>query len=55
MVDSCRTCPSCSRGLEQYFTHFPTFTYNSPDKHTGGVTHGGYSEKIVVDEANLVS
>ena len=26
------------------------FTYNSPDKHLGGVTYGGYSESIVVDE-----
>ena len=51
MVDSCRTCPSCSRGLEQYCAHFPTLTYNSPDKHSGGVTYGGYSESIVVDEA----
>jgi uncharacterized zinc-type alcohol dehydrogenase-like protein len=51
MVDSCRTCPSCLRGLEQYCENFPTFTYNSPDKHLGGVTFGGYSESVVVDEA----
>ncbi len=51
MVDSCRTCPSCSSGLEQYCEHFPTFTYNGADKHSGGPTLGGYSEKIVVDEA----
>src|SRR5262245_37820555 len=51
MVDSCRTCPSCARGLEQYCQHFPTLTYNGKDKHTGGVTYGGYSDRIVVDEA----
>ncbi len=51
MVDSCRTCPSCLEGLEQYCEHVPTFTYNFPDKHLGGVTYGGYSESIVVDEA----
>jgi len=51
MVDSCRTCPQCRRGLEQYCDQFPTFTYNGPDKHLGGVTFGGYSERIVVDEA----
>jgi uncharacterized zinc-type alcohol dehydrogenase-like protein len=51
MVDSCRTCPSCTRGLEQYCRHFPTLTYNGRDKHSGGVTYGGYSENIVVDEA----
>ncbi len=51
MVDSCRTCPSCREGLEQYCESLPTFTYNFPDKHLGGVTYGGYSESIVVDEA----
>jgi uncharacterized zinc-type alcohol dehydrogenase-like protein len=51
MVDSCRNCPSCTQGLEQYCHQFPIFTYNCPDKHTGGITYGGYSESIVVDEA----
>jgi uncharacterized zinc-type alcohol dehydrogenase-like protein len=51
MVDSCRTCSSCLRGLEQYCENFPTFTYNGEDKHLGGMTYGGYSEKIVVDQA----
>jgi uncharacterized zinc-type alcohol dehydrogenase-like protein len=51
MVDSCRTCPSCREGLEQYCENSPTFTYNFPDKHLGGVTYGGYAESIVVDEA----
>lgn len=51
MVDSCRSCASCARGLEQYCQSFPTFTYNGADKHLGGVTYGGYSDAIVVDEA----
>src|SRR5207245_1346743 len=51
MVDSCRTCPSCERGLEQYCKHFPVLTYNGKDKHSGGVTYGGYSDRVVVDEA----
>jgi uncharacterized zinc-type alcohol dehydrogenase-like protein len=51
MVDSCRTCPSCVAGNEQLCDQFPTFTYNGPDKHSGGVTYGGYSDEIVVDEA----
>src|SRR5438874_6664027 len=51
LVDSDRTCPSCRRGLEQYCEQFPTFTYNGADKHLGGMTYGGYSESIVVDEA----
>jgi uncharacterized zinc-type alcohol dehydrogenase-like protein len=51
MVDSDRTCPNCKDGLEQYCQSRATFTYNSPDPHTGGVTYGGYSNQIVVDEA----
>ncbi|MCW1926362.1 NAD(P)-dependent alcohol dehydrogenase [Luteolibacter arcticus] len=51
MVDSCRTCTSCEAGLEQYCLQFPTFTYNGQDKHLGGITYGGYSDSIVVDEA----
>jgi uncharacterized zinc-type alcohol dehydrogenase-like protein len=51
MVDSCRTCSSCRAGFEQYCDQLPVFTYNGPDKHSGGVTYGGYSDCIVVDEA----
>src|SRR5580700_6287592 len=51
MVDSCRTCSNCLAGDEQYCEHFPVVTYNGEDKHLGGVTYGGYSESIVVDEA----
>jgi uncharacterized zinc-type alcohol dehydrogenase-like protein len=51
LVDSCRTCPSCKEGLEQFCTSESVFTYNGPDKHSGGVTYGGYSEKVVCDEA----
>lgn len=51
LVDSCRTCSSCTRGLEQFCLAGPIFTYNSPDRHSGGLTYGGYSERIVVDEA----
>jgi len=51
MVESCRDCPNCRGGLEQYCLKFPTLTYNGRDKHSGGVTYGGYSDRIVVDEA----
>lgn len=51
MVDSDRTCPSCRAGDEQFCDSMPTFTYNAPDKYLGGVTYGGYSDSIVVDEA----
>ena len=49
LVDSDGTCPACKEGLEQFCPNF-TLTYNSPDKHTGGVTYGGYSDSIVVTE-----
>lgn len=49
MVDSCRNCPDCKEGLEQYCNN-TTYTYNSPDQHMGGMTYGGYSTKIVVDK-----
>lgn len=49
LVDSCRVCADCADGLEQYCDH-EVFTYNSPDKHTGKTTYGGYSNQIVVDE-----
>ncbi len=50
MVDSDRTCPSCKSDMEQFCQTGATFTYNSPDPHTGKVTYGGYSTQIVVDE-----
>src|ERR1700731_3894307 len=49
LVDSDGTCPKCKAGLEQFCPNM-ILTYNSPDKHLGGVTYGGYSESIVVDE-----
>ncbi|HVU07181.1 MAG TPA: NAD(P)-dependent alcohol dehydrogenase [Verrucomicrobiae bacterium] len=51
MVDSCRECANCKSGQEQFCDQFPVFTYNGADKHLGGVTYGGYTESIVVDEA----
>jgi alcohol dehydrogenase (NADP+) len=49
MVDSDGTCPECKAGFEQYCPNV-TLTYNLPDKHLGGVTYGGYSDSIVVDQ-----
>ncbi len=51
MVDSCKSCPTCAKGLEQYCEKEVTFTYNSPDHKTpGAMTFGGYSKSITVDE-----
>jgi uncharacterized zinc-type alcohol dehydrogenase-like protein len=49
MVDSDGTCSECLDRLEQFCPNV-VFTYNSRDKHLGGVTYGGYAEGIVVDE-----
>ncbi|OIP71424.1 MAG: hydroxyacid dehydrogenase [Oscillatoriales cyanobacterium CG2_30_40_61] len=53
LVDSDGTCPNCQASLEQFCPNL-TLTFNSPDKHLGGVTYGGYSDSIVVDERFVV-
>lgn len=50
LVDSCRTCAPCERGLEQYCGDVPTWTYNSQDRHDQRPTQGGYSDRIVVSD-----
>ncbi|WP_405279378.1 NAD(P)-dependent alcohol dehydrogenase [Cobetia sp. Ld8] len=55
MVDSCRECSACQKGLEQYCLDGMTMTYGSPDRHDGSLTQGGYSDKIVVSERFVVS
>ncbi len=50
LVDSCRTCPNCRAGLEQFCDNGMVMTYGSPDKHLGGFTLGGYAQSIVVTE-----
>ena len=54
LVDSDRTCPQCKAGLEQFCPSL-VLTYNGPDKYLGGVTYGGYSNSIVVDEHFVLS
>lgn len=49
MVGSCGVCSECAEGLEQYCDN-QVFTYNSPEKQTGKMTYGGYSNQIVVEE-----
>ncbi|MDR4460105.1 MAG: NAD(P)-dependent alcohol dehydrogenase [Nitrospirales bacterium] len=52
-VDSCRTCSSCTRGLEQYCEAGMILTYNGLDK-DGQPTYGGYSSDIVVHESYVL-
>lgn len=51
MVDSDGTCAECRAGFEQFCPNM-ALTFGSPDKHLGGVTYGGYSESIVVDQGS---
>ena len=55
MVDSCQHCQPCLKGWEQDCVEGSTFTYNSPDRHDGSVTYGGYSDSIVVRDRFVLS
>ena len=50
LVDSCRECDNCKKGLEQFCRNGFTGTYNGADKKSGGFTYGGYSNQLVVDQ-----
>lgn len=50
LVDSCRECNNCNKGLEQYCQNGFVLTYSQYEKDGKTVTQGGYSAKIVVDE-----
>ncbi|MDR6181966.1 NAD(P)-dependent alcohol dehydrogenase [Asaia bogorensis] len=50
MVDSCRECASCKEGLEQYCEVGFVGTYNGEDRQGRGITFGGYSKAVVVDQ-----
>lgn len=54
MVDSCRACEACERGLEQYCKEGSTFTYNGQDRTDGSWTYGGYSDHVRVSERFVV-
>jgi uncharacterized zinc-type alcohol dehydrogenase-like protein len=49
-VDSCRECPPCQSGIQQYCEKGMNLTYNSVEKDGKTPTYGGYSTQIVVDE-----
>lgn len=54
IVDSCRECDHCHDGNEQFCDKGWTVVFNSKDKKHGGITYGGFSESIVVDENYVV-
>jgi len=51
MVDSCRDCAPCRKGLEQFCAKGAAFSYNSTEMDRKTPTYGGYSDRIVCDEA----
>ncbi len=51
MVDSCRTCVSCKRDLEQFCEQGCAFSYNGTEMDRKTPTYGGYSGSVVVNEA----
>lgn len=50
-VDSCRSCDTCRRGLEQFCEKGAAFTYNGTEMDRTTPTYGGYSTQIVVAES----
>jgi len=54
-VDSCRECPSCLAGDEQYCEKGMVATYNGYEKDGKTPTYGGYSTQVVVDENYVLS
>ena len=53
-VDSCRHCPNCQAGEEQFCDNGVTWTYNSKERLSLEPTYGGYSTSIVADEAYIL-
>lgn len=50
LVDSCRQCTPCQKGLEQYCEKGHVGTYAAYDRHDRTPTQGGYSTGVVVSE-----
>lgn len=51
IVDSCGECPACRHDLEQFCESGTTLSFNTPDKHLGGMTYGGFSQTYVCRES----
>jgi alcohol dehydrogenase (NADP+) len=51
LVDSCRSCSSCKRDLEQFCEKGAAFSYNGTEMDRVTPTYGGYSSRVVVNEA----
>ncbi|MFN0277942.1 MAG: NAD(P)-dependent alcohol dehydrogenase [Pyrinomonadaceae bacterium] len=49
-IDSCRECPNCMSGQEQFCIKMAAYTYNGTEMDRVTKTYGGYSNKYVIDE-----
>lgn len=49
-VDSCRTCTSCTQGLQQYCVEGMTGTYNGLERDGKTVAMGGYANNFVINQ-----
>jgi uncharacterized zinc-type alcohol dehydrogenase-like protein len=54
-VDSCRKCPPCLKGLQQYCIEGMTGTYNQLERDGKTPAMGGYSNVMVINEDYAVS
>ncbi|MFP3596851.1 NAD(P)-dependent alcohol dehydrogenase [Chryseobacterium sp. SIMBA_029] len=54
IVDSCGHCEYCEDGIEQFCDEGVTFSFNSPDKISGGMTYGGFAKTYVCNEKYVV-
>ena len=50
-MDSCGHCSSCEHSMEMFCSEGVTYSFNSPDKHLGGMTFGGFSKSYVCKES----
>ncbi|WP_028974203.1 NAD(P)-dependent alcohol dehydrogenase [Spirochaeta cellobiosiphila] len=49
IADSCGHCQYCEDDLEMFCEEGATISFNSSDKHLGGVTYGGFAQSYVCD------
>jgi uncharacterized zinc-type alcohol dehydrogenase-like protein len=53
-IDSCRECPECLAGLENYCANGMTGTYNGYERDGKTIAFGGYSNTFVIEDRYAV-
>lgn len=54
IVDSCGHCPACERDMQQFCEEGTSLSFNTPDKHLGGMTYGGFSKTYVCKDKYML-